>query len=501
MTMKMETRSRAIDKVYKRRDRIEMPDFQREEVWSDKKKKLLIDSILQGWHLPKFYFRKIDDQAFECVDGQQRLTAIFEFCDNKLELNEDTTTRYNGAKKYEDLPDDVSDEFDDFEIDIEEIEDADDHTLEELFQRLQLGTPLNTAEKLNAILGDLRDFCFEISEKPFFDQKIGLKNTRYSHFEIVTRWIFVEARGIHPQMRFPQLESLLKDNRTFSKESDTAKRIIKAIDYLNKAFEQKSKVVRNRANTLSVCMLASRVVSQGFDVDTAKNFSNFVDHFFERLTEEVEKGVKSKARDFLRYQQAITSGSTGGDSIKQRIRILTKNLVSYSPRFSKLFGAYEDSSDEAAHGIQELVTYSRDLVYNINRSYSAKNGEDLFKMSTEASAALTTIQQPTRDSDKFATFIDALYFLIYEGSGSCKRFPQPPPEFSMNIKFLRTLFRHDVDHGTDKEIAAKKLRNAEVFEKYSGKKTPGECSAEDFLTAQIRMLEGLVSFLLSLSPK
>ena len=68
--MKMETRSRALDKLYKRRDRIEMPDLQREEVWTDNKKRLLIYTVLRGWHLPKFYFRKTEDGGFECVDGQ-----------------------------------------------------------------------------------------------------------------------------------------------------------------------------------------------------------------------------------------------------------------------------------------------------------------------------------------------------------------------------------------------------------------------------------------------
>jgi uncharacterized protein with ParB-like and HNH nuclease domain len=156
--MKMETRGRAIDKVYKRRDRIDMPGFQREEVWPDDKKRLLIDSILKGWHLPKFYFRKVDDSTFECVDGQQRLSAIFSFFADDLTLSEDTKKRV-GASKYTELDDDTSDEFDDFEIEIEEIEDASDEELEELFKRLQLGTPLNTAEKINAIQGDLRDFA------------------------------------------------------------------------------------------------------------------------------------------------------------------------------------------------------------------------------------------------------------------------------------------------------------------------------------------------------
>jgi uncharacterized protein with ParB-like and HNH nuclease domain len=106
-------------------------------VWTLPKKQLLIDSILRGWHLPKFYFRKVDENTFECVDGQQRLTAIFEFFDGDLALSSDTAARI-GARAYRDLPETILDDFDDFEIEIEEIEDASDTELEELFQRLQL---------------------------------------------------------------------------------------------------------------------------------------------------------------------------------------------------------------------------------------------------------------------------------------------------------------------------------------------------------------------------
>jgi hypothetical protein len=103
--MKMELRSRALDKLYKRRDRIEMPDFQREEVWDDGKKRLLIDSVLRKWHLPKFYFRKTGDGTWECIDGQQRLTTIWEFYDNKLELDDAAVKKY-GGKTYHDLEED-----------------------------------------------------------------------------------------------------------------------------------------------------------------------------------------------------------------------------------------------------------------------------------------------------------------------------------------------------------------------------------------------------------
>lgn len=496
--MKMENRGRAIDKIYKRRDRIDMPDFQREEVWPNTKKRLLIDSILKQWHLPKFYFRRLDDGTFECVDGQQRLIAIFEFFDDQLKLDEDTANRV-GATKYSELDDEVSDAFDDFEIEIEEIEDASEEDLEELFKRLQLGTPLNTAEKINAILGDLRDFCHEMADKPFFAQKVGLRDTRYTHFETLAKWAFVEARGIQPQMRYPQLESLLRENKTFSKSSDTAKKISAALDFLNKAFPDKCSVVRNRANSLSICMLAARVCSQGLATDAAaKEFRQFTERFFSELSSEVEKGVKAVDRELLRYQQAITSGSTGGDSIKTRISILTKRLATVSPRFSTLLGAYSEVADEMTKNVGELATGARNLVYDINRKYSTTHGEDLFKMTTESSAAFPTIGTPCRDLKQYGAFVDALYFLVYEGSGACSRLPSPPPEFSMDVKFLRTAIRHDVDHGSPGAIKKKRQHAGEAFEKYSGKKTPEECGPEEFLSTQLRILQGLLSFLTEL---
>jgi hypothetical protein len=489
--MKMEKRGRAIDKVYKRRDRIEMPDFQREEVWSDVKKRLLIDSILKGWHLPKFYFRRVDEGTFDCVDGQQRLTAIWEFFDDALELDAETAGRI-GASRYSELPDDISDAFDDFEIDIEEIEDATDEELEELFKRLQLGTPLNTAEKINAIQGELRDFCHDMVALPFFKEKIGLKNTRYTHFETVAKWIFVEARGIQPQMRYPQLESLLRDNKTFSKSSETAKRISGTLEFLNRAFPEGCRVIRNRANTLSLCMLAGRTHAQGLTTEAdAVLFRDFIQTFFAELAAEVEKGVKAADRELLRYQNAITSGSTGGDSITTRIETLTKRLATYNPRFAKLLAAYTAASDEVTRNLSELSASSRDAIYAANRKYSATHGEDLFKMTTESSAALTTIGEPCRDVTQYGKLIDALYFLVYEGSGSCARMPNPPPGFAMDVKFLRTGVRHDVDHGDEGEIHKKRIRAAATFEKYSGKKTPEECGPEEFLSLQTRILQAL----------
>lgn len=492
--MKMRLQSRAIDKVYKRRDRIDMPDYQREEVWSTQKKQLLIDSILNGWHLPKLYFRKTDENSFECVDGQQRLSAIFEFFDDRLSLSTESTTKFK-ASKYSELPDNISDDFDDFEIEIEEIEDADDNELEELFRRLQLGTPLNTAENLNAINGDMRNFCHTLSKMPFFVNKIPLRNARYSHFEITARWLFIEARGIQPQVRYPQLEGFLKENRSFSSQSETAKRTARALEYLDNAFPEKCKALRSRANVLSVCMLAANVVAQQLDKNTASIFGDFVNKFFSDLAAEVEKGHESTEKELLRYQLAISVGSADGPSIKARNNILAKRLSMYSPEFSPLMGLYSDVENEAVRNLGEIAESIKETVFAVNRKYQGANGEDLFKMTTESVAGLNKLGVVCKDSNTFGEFVDSLYFLIYEGSGSCKRLPSPPPDFAMDVKFLRTSLRHDVDHGDSNEVKKKHIRNADVFKKYSGKVTLGECSPEEIFVTQLRILEEALSFL------
>jgi len=475
-----------------------MPDFQREEVWSTEKKRNLIDTILRGWHLPKFYFQKNDDdKTYECVDGQQRLVAIFEFFDNQLKLDDDQAAEHSAAT-YSQLPDEISDDFDDFEVDIEEIEDVCEDELNELFLRLQLGQPLITSEKLNAVPGKMRDFAHTVAEKPFFTKKVTLRDTRYAHFDIAVKWLFIEGRGIQTQMRLKQLEGFLRQNREFKTASDLGKTTTSTMDYLNRAFPKKCDRLRVRANVLSVCMLASRVVAQGIPKKTAPQFGAFIESFFTQLTTEIEKGARSTRTDMLRYQSAISSASTGGDSIRTRINILMKSLATFDPTFAPMLDGTDDSRKAVNLELKDLAETVGLLVHAVNDKYSAIHGEDLFKLTNKSTKALKTIEKPCRDVEAYGQLIDALYFLVYEGSGSCKRLATPPPAFSMDVKFLRTELRHDLDHGPDKGVAKKRKRNTEVFRNYSSKSTVHDCESETFLLVQLRLLESLRDMLSTL---
>ena len=50
-----------------------IPPYQRGLVWTDQQRKDLIDSIINGYDIPKLYFKKSKDEKLEVIDGQQRL--------------------------------------------------------------------------------------------------------------------------------------------------------------------------------------------------------------------------------------------------------------------------------------------------------------------------------------------------------------------------------------------------------------------------------------------
>ncbi|MEZ3468634.1 MAG: DUF262 domain-containing protein, partial [Schaedlerella sp.] len=81
------------------------PGYQRRSVWKDNKKKsLLIESLMLRIPIPAFYFYENEDGKYQVIDGQQRLTTIKEFVDGEFRLSklEYLGIEYN-KKKFEDL--------------------------------------------------------------------------------------------------------------------------------------------------------------------------------------------------------------------------------------------------------------------------------------------------------------------------------------------------------------------------------------------------------------
>ncbi|OGD92421.1 hypothetical protein A2362_03515 [Candidatus Curtissbacteria bacterium RIFOXYB1_FULL_41_59] len=489
----MECRDKSLDKLYKRRSKIDIPEYQREKVWSLEKKRKFIDTILKGWHVPKLYFRSMDpeDQSFECVDGQQRLNAVFEFYEGKISLPVGSEKLYGGLT-YDTLKTSYSDTFDDYCFQIEEIEDASDQELEELFLRLQLGTPLNTAEKLNAIGGELRGYIKELADHSFFKDAIGVKNTRFAHFVICCRFFYLEIFKVPNKLRQEELEKMLSDNKKFSRNSSAAKKVKLILGFLYEVFKENSKLLTNRANIVSCYYLISLfkdIKSLNSKVDVFRVF--FFD-FFTALQAEVEKGSRAKDRDLIAYQDAISRNTDSREAINTRQRILLKYLAQQMP---DIFRLLEIPVSERAIIIDEFVDSFKESILLINKNYLAKHGTQKIKYTNEIIAADKILKKLITDEADFGNMIDSLYKLLYEGSGNGVRLLNSNNEVLDDIKSFRLDLRHDIEHSKSHDIRKKSRKISDTYFKYTGKKALSLLDSNDFSILQFSIYSKIADFL------
>lgn len=484
--MKMTPQRRALDKIYKRRDRYDIPDWQREEVWDTTKKQQLIDSILRGWRLPKFYFMKSGEDEYEVVDGQQRLTAIYEFFANELALPHESVTKFGGPY-YKDLKSKYSDAFDDFEVDYDEIEDATEEELKQFFQRLQEGLPLTASEKLNSVHSKLRDYCKNLAKHDFFKKSIVVPNTRFAHFDIISKVAVIEIEGIQTGLRYDDIKPVFEAQSTFSATSAVAKRLRSALDFLATAFLTQSPLLKNRTVVQSVISLTCRLVATGNSEGLEKQLAAFVQHFMMQLSRQVELGQAATDYDFIRFQKSINANVKAGAKVRQEI--LLRKAFMYDP---KLAAAFDPSAlfESGIRGrIRELGESISQEIARLNAAYAADYGKDLFKATNKTVPALSNLRRPIIDLPGYKQLISDLYFIFRESIG--QRLGDSLPTGFTDVNVLRTDLQHDTDHGDKANIKTKKTKAGSVFKKYSGESTPDVLDPTRFILVQANLLSAL----------
>lgn len=75
------------------------PEFQRAEVWNERAKSLLIESLMLRIPVPMFYFSSDENDNYTVLDGLQRMTAIQDFVLGKEYLESISTNTHDYSKK------------------------------------------------------------------------------------------------------------------------------------------------------------------------------------------------------------------------------------------------------------------------------------------------------------------------------------------------------------------------------------------------------------------
>jgi len=124
------------------------PEYQRNYIYAEKgKEAAVIESVLKGYPLGLIYFNKIDDEKFEVLDGQQRITSLGRFITDKFAIKDENGNPQNFSGMAKDKKDKIlKTELTIYECKGEESE------IKEWFKTINIaGVPLNEQELLNAV--------------------------------------------------------------------------------------------------------------------------------------------------------------------------------------------------------------------------------------------------------------------------------------------------------------------------------------------------------------
>lgn len=207
------------------------PDYQRGFIWTSDFKDKLIFSVSKNYPIGNVIIRnlekpKANNAKSEVVDGQQRLTTLYQFMNNEYSVSKDVSRkiilenldyfkeerenkkvykvlkRYNENKtinlKFEDFPERLVEDFRNYPLSITAISNATTDQVSEYFRFVQNQERLKAGEIIKSIPeSELRIFYNKILNKNNFFENISFDNNRKEFDKIFYSIIGVFERKIN----------------------------------------------------------------------------------------------------------------------------------------------------------------------------------------------------------------------------------------------------------------------------------------------------------------
>ncbi|MEW6715079.1 MAG: DUF262 domain-containing protein [Nitrospirota bacterium] len=345
-------------KIYSERGSIRLePPYQRfGDIWTLEKKRLLIDSILNDYDIPKIYFHIYSRQdskktgfSYAVIDGRQRLETIWQFIDGKFTLDSDFKYLADeginlSSLNYNDISTDhpkIRIDFDSFVLPIVGVVTDDLDLIEDMFSRLNEAVPLNAAEKRNAFGGDMALAIRDIASHRFFTEKVKFSNKRYQHKEVAARFLLlIESLQVSEKIidtKKVYLDIMTRNYKKGRKKEVTnfKNKVINVLDSLTTVFSNNDDLLLAQG-TMTVYFLLFKNAQK----------KNIVDQISRKKLLEFRRNLKNnrivaesnfeKANyDLLEYDRMSQQGTNDASSIKERVRIIEEFIFSNKPSSNK----------------------------------------------------------------------------------------------------------------------------------------------------------------------
>jgi hypothetical protein len=323
------------------------PVYQREgRLWSRADKAYLIDSILNGYDIPKIYMADFTvgivslnkkGLPYAIIDGKQRLEAMFDFFAGDLVLDDEFAFQQNPKLKlaglgYSDLTKnypEVADIFNNYPLSVVHVVTDEHEKINELFVRLNRSKPLTGAEIRNAMAGPVSDITRLLVSHDLFKSSIKFPKTRAQDKNAATKLLLFEFNGKPVETKRANLDNFVKLARKAKEKAELAsRRVIDTLDRMSEIFLPGDPLLRS-AGVFPVYYWFVRE-TKGADDQHTREFLN--------LFEKTRKENREKASDPVTPSTADTELLTfdrlnrspdDESSHLGRYRILAKRFTEY----------------------------------------------------------------------------------------------------------------------------------------------------------------------------
>lgn len=328
---------------YRAKELVVNERFQRHSVWTPQAKTFLIDTLLLELPIPKIYIRTILDpkrqtSLREIIDGQQRVRAICEFANNEFALTS-RSSRFRG-KTYSDLADEEQQKLLGYVITAEQLLNATDDDVIDIFARLNSYTVvLNAAEKRHSKYQTEFKFAVRRATQWFrpFVEKYELFTTR-QRFRMADDEFFAQIYQLLSQGVVDggqaSIDGLYKMNTDAVFNEDTEKEAVRkvqeALSYLDVYL---SEILRGSlARHYQVLMMLAAYFHAKYGLPDGQ-----VDNPPVRGTLDVPEKIKQKLANL---EAALDTDSASERDFVQASSSSTQRIASRSVRYKRFYAAF-----------------------------------------------------------------------------------------------------------------------------------------------------------------
>lgn len=317
-------------------------EYQRGDIWKPNQKLELIRSINNRYSIGVIVLYINDDGNFEILDGQQRLLTIMQYLEDRINLPTTDITHYTELNTQEKT---LFDAYCVYFIRLKSHDpDSKEEDIVQTFLRLQEGTPLNKAEKLNAYRGKFKDTFREIRlSHPIFNY-LG-KEKRFRWRQLAAELLALELESDFKNKNFPSLDlpSMIKIVEKYAPEIKNSKvnTLKYNLDFLHKSLNVLLTAFKP-SELISFYLLISYLRKKKADNASLINeFSEFTQEFLKTLHTfsiydiKPPQGMPKKLFDLYKSYKNAAKLMTTPESIRKRFEIMLSEYNRWHPIIMK----------------------------------------------------------------------------------------------------------------------------------------------------------------------